>query len=375
MMPEPLATEPEQTSDAPPVETQPRAATWSAETRRWILIGLVVVAAWLVYQLGEIIPPLVLALLLAYLLNPLVNALQKRMRWNRLAAVAIVYLALLALVLGGVVELVPIFYRQLRATILDFDGILARLSVFLRQVPLLEAIGIHADSNYLATQLRAELAALGSAAPRMLVGAASGAFSAVLVLVLSFYLLIEAEAIDRNLENAIPADYRDDWRRIKTELGSIWSSFLRGQILLSLIIGVITTIALLVLGVPNALLLGLLAGLLEAIPNLGPIVAMIPAVLIAFFQGSTRWAIEPTTFALVVIGAYVLIQQLENHLIVPNVLGSSVNLPPVVILIGAFAGASLAGVLGIFLAAPVLATARLFGRFLLRKLLEPLPRE
>jgi predicted PurR-regulated permease PerM len=99
---------------------------------------------------------------------------------------------------------------------------------------------------------------------------------------------------------------------------------------------------------------------------------MIPAVLIAWFQGSTHWAIDNTTFAVIVILAYVLIQQLENHVVVPNVLGSSVNLPAIVVLIGAFAGASLAGVLGIFLAAPVLATARLVGQFLLRKLFEPL---
>jgi predicted PurR-regulated permease PerM len=128
-----------------------------------------------------------------------------------------------------------------------------------------------------------------------------------------------------------------------------------------------------VLGVRNALLLGSLAGLLEVVPNLGPIIAAVPAVLIAFFQGSSIWNIENTTFALIVIGAYVLIQQLENHLIVPNVLGSSVNLPPMVILFGALAGASLAGVLGIFLAAPVLATARLVLEFVLNKLTEPLP--
>ncbi len=85
------------------------------------------------------------------------------------------------------------------------------------------------------------------------------------------------------------------------------------------------------------------------------------------------WPIDHTAFALLILAAYIVIQQLENHLIVPKVIGSSVNLPPVVILIGTLAGASLAGVLGIFLAAPVLATARVFGEFLLKKLLEPLP--
>jgi predicted PurR-regulated permease PerM len=128
-----------------------------------------------------------------------------------------------------------------------------------------------------------------------------------------------------------------------------------------------------ILGVINALILGILAGILEVVPTIGPIIAMVPAVLIAFFQGSTNWAIDPTIFALIVILVYFAIQQLENHVVVPNVLGASVNLPPVLILAGTIVGASLAGVLGIFLAAPVIATARLFFQFVFRKLFEPLP--
>ena len=169
----------------------------------------------------------------------------------------------------------------------------------------------------------------------------------------------------------MPAGYRDELQRIKTEFGRIWSSFLRGQVVLALIIGTTVTIVLMVLGVPNALFLGLLAGVFEVVPNLGPIIAMIPAVVVAFFQGSNYWAIDNTVFAVIVIVAYTVIQQLENHIIVPKVIGESVNLPPVVILIGALAGANLAGVLGIFLAAPVLATSRVVGDFIIRKLLEP----
>jgi predicted PurR-regulated permease PerM len=205
----------------------------------------------------------------------------------------------------------------------------------------------------------------------VLAGAASGFLSLVFILVLSLYLLKDADAIERSIENAIPEHYRDEMQRIKTELNEIWSSFLRGQVLLALIIGVVTTVVLMILGVRYALLLGLLAGLLEVVPTIGPIIAMVPSVLLALFQGSANLPVENTVFAIIVVVAYLLIQQLENHLIVPNVLGSSVNLPAVVVLFGAFAGANLAGVLGIFLAAPVLATARLVGQFLLKKLLEP----
>jgi predicted PurR-regulated permease PerM len=340
------------------------------ETRRWIIIGLIGLGAALVYELRDILPPIILAFLLAYLLNPLVVFLQQRARWSRPLAMAVIYLALLAILFGAIVGSGPALFRQVRATILGLDETLRHANDWLRQMTWLEAFGVHADANSLMSQFGAELRALVGAMPRLLAGAASGILTTVLALVLSFYLLLGAETIGRNIDNAIPEEYREEWRRIKTEFNRIWSSFLRGQVILAIIIGVIVTLTLTILGVPNALLLGLLAGILEVVPNLGPILAMIPAVLIALLRGSTVWAIDPLVFALIVVAAYSVIQQLENHIIVPKIIGASVDLPPVVILIGALAGASLAGVLGIFLAAPVLATARVVAKFLLRKLLE-----
>lgn len=355
-----------QESPPPP----PRARPWSSETRRWIIIGVVILGAALAYQLRGILPPIILAFLLAYLLNPLVVFLQTRARWSRPLALVVVYLVLLALLIGTIVWSGPVLFRQVRAMILGFDETLQHANDVLRQLAWLEAFGIHADANSLLNQFGAELRALVSAMPRVVANAAAGILTVVLALVLSFYLLLEAETIGRNIDNAIPVEYLEEWRRIKSELNHIWASFLRGQVLLAIIIAVIVTITLTILGVPNALLLGLLAGVLEVVPNLGPILAMIPAVLLALLRGSTVWAIDPLVFALIVIGAYFVIQQLENNIIVPKVIGSSVDLPPVVIIIGALAGASLAGVLGIFLAAPVLATARVVAKFLLRKLLE-----
>ncbi|MEW5720929.1 MAG: AI-2E family transporter, partial [Chloroflexota bacterium] len=343
------------TNATPP---SPRARPWSAETRRWIIIGLIGLGALLVFQLREILPPLILALLIAYLLNPLVVALQRRARWSRPLATAVIYLALIVLLLAALGAGVPVLARQARTLMVGLDQVLDQVGALLHQMPWLESLGIRADANSLASQFGAELRTLFAAMPRVVVGAASGVLSVVLALVLSFYLLLETETISRNIDNAIPEEYREEWRHIKMEFNRIWSSFLRGQVILAIVIGVVVAGVLAILGVPNALLLGILAGILEVVPNLGPLLAMIPAVLIALLQGSTHWAIDHIAFALIVVGAYFVIQQLENHIIVPKIIGSSVDLPPVVILIGALAGASIAGVLGIFLAAPVLATAR-----------------
>ncbi|CAG0946177.1 Sodium-lithium/proton antiporter [Anaerolineae bacterium] len=350
---------------------QRRTGVWSIETRRWVILTIGVVGAWIAYSIRETLTPLVIALLLAYLLGPLVAFVQRKLRAPRLLAVVLVYLVLIGLVVAAFATLVPILFRQVTAFASGLDNLLLQISAAAKSAPWLDALGIPTDAATLSDQLRAEIAVLASAAPRVLAGAASGFLSIVFILVLSLYLLKDADLIERNLANAVPDHYRDEMQRIKTELNEIWSSFLRGQVVLALIIGFVTTIVLVLLGVRNALLLGLLAGLLEVVPTIGPIIAMIPAIVIALFQGSANLPVENTTFAIIVVVAYLLIQQLENHVVVPNVLGSSVNLPPVVVLFGAFAGASLAGVLGIFLAAPVLATARLVGKFLLNKLLEP----
>jgi predicted PurR-regulated permease PerM len=344
-----------------------RAAHWSTETKRWVILTIIIGAVWLTYQKLEILPPIVLALLLVYLLNPLVTFLSQRQRLPRVLAVALIYLLLILILVGAVSLLVPILMREVPGFFSQLDQILASVS----RAPSLDALGIHLDSASLAGQMLAELDTLSTILPRVIIGAASSVFGVVLVLVMSFYLLVDAESLSRGIDGLVPADYHEEWQRIKTEFGNIWSSFLRGQVVLAIIIGTVVTITMMVLGVPNALFLGLLAGILEVVPNVGPILAMIPAVLIALIQGSNFWAIDNTIFAIIVIVAYTVIQQLENHIIVPKVIGESVNLPPVAILIGALAGANLAGVLGIFLAAPVLATSRVVGEFGIRKLLEP----
>jgi predicted PurR-regulated permease PerM len=130
-----------------------------------------------------------------------------------------------------------------------------------------------------------------------------------------------------------------------------------------------------VLGLPNALSLGLLAGFLELVPSLGPFLATIPAVLIALLQGSSHFAIGHGWFALIVLVFYVGVQSLENTFIVPRVLGDAVKVHPLVILAGVIVGAATVGVLGVFLAAPVIASLRDILGYLYRKVLnvEPFP--
>lgn len=139
------------------------------------------------------------------------------------------------------------------------------------------------------------------------------------------------------------------------------------------VVGVIVWIGNLILGTPQALFLGVLAGLLEVIPSLGPILATIPAVILALMFGSGHIPVENWAFALIVIAFYVLVQAIENQLLVPYILGDAVDLPPLIVIIGVVIGGSAFGLLGVFLATPVISTGREIFMYLYDKILEPPP--
>jgi predicted PurR-regulated permease PerM len=129
-------------------------------------------------------------------------------------------------------------------------------------------------------------------------------------------------------------------------------------------------------GMPAALIFGILAGLLEVVPNLGPILAMIPAVITALIQGSDvlgPMGIDNIGFALITVGIYFLIQQLENNILVPRIIGDSINLHPIVVICAVAVGLSTGGILGALLAPPIVATFRVIGSYIHSKLLDYQP--
>jgi predicted PurR-regulated permease PerM len=137
------------------------------------------------------------------------------------------------------------------------------------------------------------------------------------------------------------------------------------------VMGVATWFLNFLLGTPYPLFLGILAGFLELIPNLGPVLAWIPAFILALVFGSTRFVeMDPLVFALIVSAGYLLLSGLENQILVPRIMGNAVNLPPVVVLIGCIVGGSTLGIAGIFLAVPVMATGKEVFLYLYGKVLE-----
>ena len=369
---------------------------WGLATKR--IVAVVAVGLFL-YIIRQINPTtwtsLIVALVLAYLLSPLVGFFEKRLNrldnfgLRRSLAVLltwIVVIGLLALIIGLIV---PATVSQLRQFADDLPGLVAQTEADLKEALSNEiTIGNYTvipweelekaftpddgSGSTITERLQSAILSLADPALGFVGGLVAFLFTIFFVLVMLFYLMRDGPLFVEYMVGSVPESYQGDARLIFRELAQIWNAYLRGQIMLCFAVAVATYIAALILGLPQPLLLALVAGFLEFIPNLGPTIAQIPALLFALTTDSSTIATLDAGlfYAVVVSGSYIIIQQLEAIFLVPRILGGSLNLHPFVVLVAILIGASLGGVLGVVLAAPIMATLRLFGRYLRAKLLD-----
>jgi len=347
---------------------------WSAFTKRAVALIILVLVALMIYRFRDVLPPLMIAFLLAFILSPVVGFLTNRLHLSRGPATALVFLVLIVGMLGVVVaapvSIVPNVARAVRETQFDTIRIITDLGTFFERP--VEIGGYSLDLSEVYQELSAMLTSfVGSVAQGTLdvvFDIASGAFWLIVILITAFYMVKDTDRLVGQLDDLAPPGYRDDLVRLRQQVTDAWNAFLRGQLVMGLIMLAITTVICTAVGLPYALVMGLIAGVTEFIPNLGPILALIPAVLVALFTGSSFLPLSNFWFAVLVLGLYLVIQQVEGNLILPRVMGSSLNLHPLMVLIGIIIGGSMAGILGMLLAAPVLATLRIVSYYIFCRL-------
>jgi predicted PurR-regulated permease PerM len=324
---------------------------------------------------------------LAYLIEPLVELLTRRTGLSRTLSIAIIYLLLIAILVSVPVGAITPIVVQTNNLINNTPSYLQQLGEFLQkpiiiagfEIPInelpLDQVYATLTSNFVSI-----LQTVGSRSISLFGSVASATISTVgwtiLVLFLSFYLVKDNEQFFQFALDNVPKDYRRDMLRLSDEISLLWNAFLRGQLILCGVVGSIVFVMAVVIGLPNALILGLIAGLMELIPTFGPILAAVPAVLVGLFQSHSSWLgdlMSPFWFFVVIAVLYTVIYQLENYYLVPRIIGHHLKLHPLVVILGVLAGASVAGILGIILAAPVLATARAILIYIYRKLTDQPP--
>lgn len=353
-------------------------------SNRWGNVTKIVVAAILVLILivllitfRVMIAPTIVAFLLSFILSYPVNWIQQRTGWPRGATVAIIYISILVLL-----AITPAFFYSRIAEIAtslqdSFDNLIATLQnpsaapVFQFGVfefpleTLLEDVG-GLLANF--------LSAVSTTNPFTIArGVTTSILTVIYVLVLNFWILKDIYKLQRFIFEQIPTTYQEDVRRLSQQLGNVWHSFLRGQIVLGLVVGAITWVALTIAGMPNAGALAILAGFMEFLPTVGPGFSATVGVVLSFFSASTWLPLEGFSFFLLILTIYCIIAQFETIHLIPRLVGGRVKLHPGVTFVGIINGAIVFGLLGVLLATPVLGSTRVLLSYVYRKLLDQEP--
>lgn len=362
---------------------------WSRTTKTIVVVSALLLLALLVMRFRTLLAMLVVAAILAYLIDPLIVFIDKRTSIRRGIVIAIVYIILAAALIGGFFALGVASYQQAANLIEELpaliENVAASIAVLVNRTEPIAFGPLSLDPSVVAWDRLPEqllglveplLSQSGSVVSRFATSTVRTVFNLFFIFVLSIYLATDLPRFGGYVKSfAQQPGYREDAERLMPQLRHVWSAYLRGQIILSLVIFLTVWIGLTLLGVQNSLALGLLAGFLEFLPNLGPVISAGVTVLVAFFQPGNYLGLESWQYALVILGLMIVIQQLENHLLVPRIVGGALDLHPIIVIVGLFMGASLAGILGAILAAPIIASLKLFGNYAWRKLfdLPPFP--
>jgi HAD superfamily hydrolase (TIGR01549 family) len=352
---------------------------WSPTTKRMVVVGLILVLLVALYLFRAIVPPAAIALVLSYLLKPVADFVERRTGLSRTVAVFLVFLVLLLIIIVIPVSVVPYAMDRVTMLNLDLQQLADDVVAFLSQPFTIYRFTFNPQDllGDVRGALQDLLQPFATQTVTLLVGIASSLLWVVSILVISFYLIKDADRLRALLDRITPPGYREELRRLREELNLVWKAFFRGQVLLGIIVGLSVWIAMTAVGLPQAGLMGFLAGVLEVIPTLGPVLATIPALLIALIRGSTYLPLSNFWFAVLVLGIYLLIQQVESAYLQPRIMGRRLQLHPVVVFTGVLVGGLVAGVLGVFLAAPIIATVRVLLSYVYAKLLDrnPFPPE
>jgi len=348
---------------------------WSSRTKLTVVLLLLGLACYLLYRFNEVIQPFILAIILAYLLSPLASWFQERLRIRRALAALLTYLVILVIVVTIPLVIIPPLTAQSTGLNLDIQRLLGEAENLLGGHYVVAGRIIDAEAIF--RQIVGSIQGLLEPVFGQTVGVALEIISSlvwvIFIVIVSFYLVKDGQALRQWLEELVPPAYQQDYIRLRSEINLIWGAFFRGQITLALVVATIFTIVGWVIGMPFALAMGALAGLLEFLPSIGHGIWLVIASLIALFAGSTWLPIPNWVFTLLVIGLHLFYQQFDLNYLIPRIIGRRVHLHPLVIILGIVAGALLAGVLGILIAAPTIASTRVLGRYVYANLFDQDP--
>lgn len=334
-----------------------------------IKIILFIIVIFILYKLRgillNILNPFLISALLAYLLNPAVEFFEKR-EMSRINSVILIYIIFLFIILFLGFLVLPILFRDISILIETFPVYSQEIQMFFKNFQdgylnsnLPQALKNIIDKNILLIQTSI-MSFLQKVADSM-IAFFSGIFNFIITPVITFYMLKDSQYFKNQLILLIPKSKRSKILHLFMGIDNVFGKYIRGQILISTVVGVLTTIALVLIKVRYALILGIFSGVSNIIPYFGPIIGMIPTLIFALMDNPRK--------ALYAIGIYVLIQQIESGIIAPKIIGESVGIHPVYIILALIIGGKIFGITGLIIAVPAAAVIKLCIKYALKNII------
>jgi predicted PurR-regulated permease PerM len=313
----------------------------------FVLVALV--AAWILPHSGMVITPLILASLLSILLNPLVVMLEGR-GLNRTGAVTLVMGIITLLVIWLMIFLAPLISHEFKtiAQVMKNETpatlVLKVKTLLNKHVPLLKNPGF---SDQIMSRVEKSIYAMLNRSIQLIPSIVPMVISLFLIPFMTFFLLKDGRRLKKSFIQTLPNRYFETTINLVHKIENQLGSYIRGQMLVSLCIGILSITALAILGVPYFLIIGAVAGLANMIPYFGPIVGAVPAIILNVIDKGSLSA------ALVVILAFIIIRMIDDTLVSPNILGRSLEIHPLLVIIVIFIGGEMFGIMGLLLCIPV----------------------
>ncbi len=328
----------------------------------WLKAILLLVAGYIIIAVTPVYLPVIVSLIMAFILNPLVNYFSglhfgsSMFKISRGIAVLLSFIfAIIVIFAVGTFVLLP-FIHEFDKLIINLPALLLRIQDMTMNLELYTNMLEMPNNVHMLIQQTIASAASFSAdlarhILRVILGFASSLVQLVVVPVLTYYFLKDWLILKEKIILMFAVNSRRRARHVIEEMALVISGYIRGQVLISIVMGCIVFSGMYILKVDYPLVLGLLAACTETIPIIGPIIGSIPAIILAYL-------IVPS-LAIKVIMFYIIVHQIENHIIVPNIMGHTIDLHPVFVIISLLIGGQLFGIIGMMMAVPVAALLRI----------------
>ena len=350
---------------------------WDNSFRYIVVVVLLTVLAAFIWYIRDVIQPLITAALIAYLLSPIIQLLIQKFKISRKKAANIVFFVVLTILVILIVTVIPSLLDESQNVLNDLNTSLDGY-----QRTLLKPIDVFGIPIYLEGFIPAIRAGVsGNIIPQpaqvmqILQSTSRGFLWFLIIIVSTYHLMTEWDKLREWLISLAPENSQKDIKLLYIEIRAVWLGYLAGQVRLMIILAIIYIIAWSLIGLPGAILIGILAGFLNLVPELGPGLTAVIAMLVAWMEGSYFLPISNGWFALLTGGIYLILNNFKTIFLQPRILGKSVSLHEGIVFVAIIAAIMLQGILGVLIVVPLLASIMILGRYIRHKLLGTNPFE